>query len=76
MIYKANLPIKAFELIPYLAVTGLQDHAFLELDVVDELCSRRPNLKRVDFKEAGHLISAETPEKLASTLALFAKEVV
>jgi len=62
--------------LPCLVVTGLQDHVFLELDVVDELCSRLPNGKRVDFEEAGHLIPAEIPEKLASSLALFAKEVV
>lgn len=61
--------------LPCLIVTGLQDHVFLELDVVDELCSRLPNMKRVDFKEAAHLLPAEVPEELISSLAAFAQEV-
>ena len=61
--------------LPCLVITGLQDHVFLELEVVEELCSRLPDVKREDFADAGHLLPAEIPEKLANSLASFAREV-
>lgn len=61
--------------LPCLVLTGLQDHVFLELDAVEELSSRLPNMKRIDVKEAGHLLPAEVPEKLVSILSKFAMEV-
>jgi len=56
-------------------VTGLEDHVFLETEIVDELFSRLPDGRRVDMSDAGHLIPAEQPEALVVTLLSFAKEV-
>jgi len=61
--------------LPCLVVTGLQDHVFLELDVVDELCSRLPKMKRIDIEGAGHLLPAEVPEELVVSLNAFAQEI-
>jgi len=69
-----DLPYEALDL-PTLVITGLQDHVFLEADVVDRLFKRLPRGKRVDLPEAGHLIPAEHPDKIADLLLSFAKEV-
>jgi pimeloyl-ACP methyl ester carboxylesterase len=69
-----DLPYERLDL-PVLVITGLQDHVFLEPDVVDDLFSRLPRGRRVDMPEAGHLIPAERPEALAGNLLAFAKEV-
>jgi pimeloyl-ACP methyl ester carboxylesterase len=69
-----DLPYEQLEL-PTLVITGLQDHIFLEKDVIAELFSSLPNGRRVDMPDAGHLIPAEQPEKLAELLVSFAKEV-
>jgi len=61
--------------LPTLVVTGLEDHVFLETEIVDELFSRLPDGRRVDMSDAGHLIPAEQPEALVVTLLSFAKEV-
>lgn len=60
---------------PVLVITGLQDHVFLEPDVVDELFNRLPNAKRLDLADAGHLIPAEQPDPFADWLLSFAKEM-
>ena len=60
---------------PTLVITGLQDHVFLEKDVVDSLYGRIPDGRRVDMPSAGHLIPSEQPEVLAATLIKFAKEI-
>ena len=62
--------------LPCLVITGLQDHVFLEREVVDELCSRLPRMKRIDEPEAGHMLPAEVPEKLVASLHEFVQEVV
>lgn len=69
-----DLPYEQLDL-PNLIITGLQDHVFLERDVVDRLSRRIPKMKRIDYNEAGHLLPAEIPEKLVSALAAFAEEV-
>lgn len=69
-----DLPYEKLDL-PTLVVTGLQDHVFLEPEVVAELVARLPRAKRVDMFDAGHLIPAERPEALADHLIAFAKEV-
>ncbi|MGD2097880.1 MAG: alpha/beta fold hydrolase [Desulfobacterales bacterium] len=61
--------------LPILVITGLQDHVFLEKDVVDSLYDRIPDGRRVDMPDAGHLIPSEQPEALAGTLMKFAKEI-
>ena len=69
-----DLPYESLEL-PVLIVTGLQDHVFLEKDVVNDLFSRLPNGRRIDIPDAGHLIPAERPEALVDCLLSFIKEV-
>ena len=69
-----NLPYESLNM-PVLVVTGLQDHVFLETDVVDTLFARLPRARRVDLPEAGHLIPAEYPEKTADLLLSFAEEI-
>lgn len=69
-----DLPYESLSL-PILVITGLQDHVFLEKDVVDELFSRLPRGKRIDMPDTGHLIPAERPEALAEALLNFTEEL-
>lgn len=69
-----NLPYEKLE-VPTLVITGLEDHVFLERNIVDDLFSLIPNGRRVDMPDAGHLIPAEKPEELSDILLTFAKEV-
>ena len=69
-----DLPYERLDL-PVLVITGLQDHVFLEPNVVDDLFSRLPRGNRVDIPDAGHLIPAERPEALVDSLLSFIKEV-
>ncbi len=69
-----NIPYETLGL-PTCVITGLQDHVFLETDVVADLFTRLPKGVRVDYKNAGHLIPAECPEALAETLLEFAEGV-
>jgi pimeloyl-ACP methyl ester carboxylesterase len=69
-----NLPYDRLNL-PTLVITGLQDHVFLEKEVVDSLFAQIPDGRRVDMPAAGHLVPAEQPEALAGTLLTFAKEI-
>lgn len=69
-----NLPYEKITL-PTLVITGLQDHVFLEKNVVDALTTRLPSARRVELAEAGHLVPAERPLALAEALLTFAKEV-
>ncbi len=61
--------------LPTLVITGLQDHVFLERDVVETLFARIPDGRRVDMSASGHLIPSEQPEALAEVLISFAKEI-
>jgi 3-oxoadipate enol-lactonase len=61
--------------LPTLVITGLQDHVFLEREVVEALFAKIPDGRRVDMPAAGHLIPAEQPEALAEVLISFAKEL-
>ncbi len=69
-----DIPYDRLDL-PTLVITGLQDHVFLEREVVDLLFARIPNGRRVDMPAAGHLIPSEQPEALAEVLISFAKEI-
>jgi pimeloyl-ACP methyl ester carboxylesterase len=69
-----DLPYERLEL-PVLIITGLQDHVFLEKDVVNNLFSRLPNGRRFDIPDAGHLIPAERPDALVDSFLSFIKEV-
>jgi pimeloyl-ACP methyl ester carboxylesterase len=61
--------------LPTLVITGLQDHVFLEKEVVDALFAGIPDGRRVDMPAAGHLIPSEQPEALAQALISLAKEI-
>ncbi|MDQ7785715.1 MAG: alpha/beta fold hydrolase [Desulfomonilaceae bacterium] len=69
-----NLPYEALSL-PVLVMTGLQDHVFLETDVVEDLFSRLPKGRRIDLPGAGHLIPQEQPDEPAQALLSFAEEM-
>ena len=69
-----DLPYETLDM-PVLVVTGLQDHVFLDTAVVDALFQRLPRASRVDLLDAGHLIPAEHPEKMADLLLSFAEEI-
>jgi pimeloyl-ACP methyl ester carboxylesterase len=69
-----DIPYARLDL-PTLVITGLQDHVFLEKDVVEALFAEIPNGRRFDMPAAGHLIPAEQPEALAEALISFAKEI-
>jgi pimeloyl-ACP methyl ester carboxylesterase len=70
-----DLPYESIDL-PTLVITGLQDHVFLERDIVDALFNRLPRARRIDMPDAGHLIPAERPEVLAGFLVDFVSEVI
>jgi len=62
--------------LPTLIITGLQDHVFLEREIVNALFAALPDGRQVDMPAAGHLIPAEQPEALAGALISFAKEIL
>ncbi|PIP95973.1 MAG: hypothetical protein COW75_11585 [Rhodobacterales bacterium CG18_big_fil_WC_8_21_14_2_50_71_9] len=68
-----DIPYERLSL-PTLVVTGLQDRVFLDRDVVDRLYARLPDARREEWADAGHLLPQERPEKLAESLARFARE--
>lgn len=69
-----NFPWHVLEM-PVLVVTGLQDHVFLETDVVDELARRLPRGRRIDMPNAAHILPAERPEQLTAELSNFLREL-
>ncbi len=69
-----DIPYDRLDL-PTLVITGMQDHVFLEKDVVETLFARLPKGQRIDMAAAGHLIPAEQPRELAKALISFAKEI-
>lgn len=69
-----DIPYARLDL-PTLVITGLQDHVFLEKDVVEALFAEIPDGRRFDMPAAGHLIPAEHPQALAEALISFAKEI-
>ncbi len=69
-----NLPYERMDL-PTLVITGLQDHVFLDLNDVEKLFSRLPQGRRIDLKNAGHLIPAERPKELGKAIIDFVKAI-
>ena len=69
-----DIPYEDLKL-PILVITGLQDHVFLEPEVVAALLTRIPDGRRIDMPAAGHLIPSEQPEALAQALISFAQEI-
>ena len=60
---------------PTLVVTGTQDRVFYEPAIVDELCARLPQGRRLDVPEAGHMLPAETPDALIAALIEFGESL-
>jgi pimeloyl-ACP methyl ester carboxylesterase len=69
-----DLPYEKLTL-PVAVVTGLQDHVFREPDDIAELLNRLPQSTHIEMPDAGHLIPAERPQKLADMLLSFAEEI-
>jgi pimeloyl-ACP methyl ester carboxylesterase len=67
-----DIPIEKIE-VPVCVITGLQDHVFREPDDIDELFSRFSDGRRIEIADAGHLIPAERPHKLADICLTFAE---
>jgi len=44
----------------------------LDIDDVDELSARMPQLTRLDLKNAGHMIPVERPDALSEAILNFA----
>jgi pimeloyl-ACP methyl ester carboxylesterase len=61
--------------LPTLVITGLQDHIFLDHDDLENLFSRLPQGRRIDLKNAGHLIPAERPKELGKAIIDFVKAI-
>jgi pimeloyl-ACP methyl ester carboxylesterase len=58
--------------VPVLNVTGLQDRIFRDDAVIAGLLARIPDVRAVDYAEAGHMVPAEAPARLARDLLEFA----
>ena len=56
---------------PTLVMTGFHDRVFFVEQDVLELSAKIPNMKRVDFENAGHMIPMERPEEFADELLNF-----
>lgn len=69
-----EVPWERLEL-PTLVVSGLQDRVFFDARDVAELAARLPRARRVDLPEAGHILPAEVPDRLADVLLAFAREL-
>ena len=52
-------------------MTGFHDRVFFVEQDVLELSAKIPNMKRVDFENAGHMIPMERPEEFADELLNF-----
>ncbi|MBE9553419.1 MAG: alpha/beta hydrolase, partial [Proteobacteria bacterium] len=59
--------------VPVLNVTGRQDRIFRDDAVVARLLGQFQNVRAVDYAEAGHMIPAEAPARLARDILEFAE---
>jgi 3-oxoadipate enol-lactonase len=66
-----SIPYDRLDL-PTLVVSGPNDRVFFEEAVVARQAALLPQGRRVDIPEAGHLLPAEVPDRLAGVLAEFA----
>jgi len=59
--------------LPILSMTGLHDRVFYVAEDVDALAARFADCRRVNFKDAGHLIPIERPQAFTRALLEFAR---
>jgi pimeloyl-ACP methyl ester carboxylesterase len=69
-----NVPWSKLDL-PTLVISGLYDRVFFESDVVDELFAELPKGQRQDWSDAGHLLTADQPQRLAQSLIEFTRSL-
>ena len=58
--------------VPVLNITGRQDRIFRDDAVIASLLGRFQNVRAIDYDDAGHMIPAEVPARLARDLLEFA----
>ena len=61
--------------LPVLSMTGLHDRVFYVAEDVEALAARIAGLKRLEFRDAGHLIPVERPRAFAEALLSFAHQL-
>jgi pimeloyl-ACP methyl ester carboxylesterase len=54
-------------------MTGLQDRVFFDRDDVEALYARLPKARRLDLRDAGHLIPVERPQATIEALLDFGR---
>ena len=57
--------------VPVFNITGLQDQIFRNDKVISEILTQFQNIKSIEYKDAGHMIPAETPEQLSKDILKF-----
>ncbi len=67
-----NLPYERLDL-PTLVMTGLQDRVFFDRDDVEALYARLPRARRLELRDAGHLIPVERPGATIKALLDFGR---
>ncbi len=67
-----NLPYERLDL-PTLVMTGLQDRVFFDRDDVEALYARLPRARRLELRDAGHLIPVERPGATIEALLDFGR---
>ena len=53
---------------PVLVITGIQDRVFRDPADIDAIYARLPNGRRLDIRNAGHMVPAEQPQALLDAL--------
>ena len=58
--------------VPVLNITGLQDRIFRDAPVINKILATIPRAKAIEYDDAGHMIPAEQPARLAQDILEFA----
>lgn len=61
--------------VPTLNITGLQDQIFRNDEVIAKLLTQFQNIKAVEYADAGHMVPAETPERLAQDILKYVERL-
>ena len=57
--------------LPVLNITGHCDRVFLDTEIVDHVLAGMKDVRRLDWRDCGHLIPLERPQRLAEALSEF-----